>query len=145
MGGLLVDWNLKSSLDGLYVAGNTMFSSEDHSYCAATGRYAGRKAAAYAAKVRICAPDRKQIYQEKVRVYEPVSPEREQGVGWKELRAGIARVLQNYCGKYKNEETLLTGLKWLQSIRESEASRVYARNPHELARALEGKQCPALF
>ena len=58
-------------------------------------------------------------------------------MGWKELRAGIARVLQNYCGKYKNEETLLTGLKWLQSIRESEASRVYARNPHELARALE--------
>ncbi len=44
-GGILVDWNLKSSLDGLFVAGMTMFSSEDHSYCAATGRYAGRKAA----------------------------------------------------------------------------------------------------
>ena len=29
------------------------------------------------------------------------------------------------------------GLRWLNSIRESEASRVYARNPHELMRTLE--------
>ena len=29
------------------------------------------------------------------------------------------------------------GLRWLNSIRESEASRAYARNPHELARTLE--------
>jgi succinate dehydrogenase/fumarate reductase flavoprotein subunit len=29
------------------------------------------------------------------------------------------------------------GLRWLDSIRESEASRVYARNPHELVRTVE--------
>ena len=29
------------------------------------------------------------------------------------------------------------GLRWLSSIRESEASRAYARNPHELMRTLE--------
>lgn len=29
------------------------------------------------------------------------------------------------------------GLRWLSSIRESEASRVYARNPHELMRTVE--------
>ena len=47
-GGLIVDWNLKTTLDGLYAAGTQMFAPEDHSYAAATGRYAGRKAAAYA-------------------------------------------------------------------------------------------------
>ena len=35
------------------------------------------------------------------------------------------------CGEYKNEDTLKQGLWWLNSIRESEASRTYVRNPHE--------------
>ena len=50
-GGIVVDWDLKTTLDGLYAAGMQMFSPEDHSFCAATGRYAGRKAAAYARQV----------------------------------------------------------------------------------------------
>jgi len=45
--------------------------------------------------------------------------------------------MQDYCGEYKGEETLKMGLKWLNSIRESEAARAYARNPHELKRTLE--------
>jgi len=45
--------------------------------------------------------------------------------------------MQDYCGEYKGQETLEMGLRWLNSIRESEAARVYARNPHELARTLE--------
>jgi succinate dehydrogenase/fumarate reductase flavoprotein subunit len=45
--------------------------------------------------------------------------------------------MQDYCGEYKNQETLEMGLGWLASIRESEAARAYARNPHELWRTLE--------
>jgi len=62
---------------------------------------------------------------------------RKDGMGWKELWAGLTRIMQDYCGEYRNEETLKMGLKWLNSIRESEASTAYARNPHELARTLE--------
>ena len=40
-GGPVVDWDLKSTLDGLYIAGEQMFSAGDHSYAASTGRYAG--------------------------------------------------------------------------------------------------------
>lgn len=58
-------------------------------------------------------------------------------MGWKELKAGLCRIMQDYCGEYRNEETLNMGLKWLASVSESEASQVYARNPHELARSLE--------
>ena len=61
-GGILVDWNLKTSLDGLYAAGTQMFAPEDHSHAASTGRYAGRKAAAYAREIgsipNIPGPDR---------------------------------------------------------------------------------------
>jgi succinate dehydrogenase/fumarate reductase flavoprotein subunit len=58
-------------------------------------------------------------------------------MGWKELKAGLCKIMQDYCGEYKSERTLKMGLMWLNSIRESEAASVYARNPHELARAVE--------
>ena len=132
--GVIVDWDLKTSLEGLYAAGSVGVCGG----CAGastTGRYAGRKAAGYALKAGKPAINRKQVEEEKARVYAPVR--RKDGIGWKELQAGICRIMQDYCGEYKGEETLKMGLRWLDSIRESEASRAYAKNPHELARTLE--------
>jgi succinate dehydrogenase/fumarate reductase flavoprotein subunit len=134
-GGLLFDWDLKSSLDGLYLGGNTTYSGSDHSVSACSGRYAARKAVEYAKTAGEPVIVRKQVDAEKTRVYAPVN--RDSGIGWKELRAGLCRIMQDYCGEFKNEETLNMGLRWLQSIKESEAATVYARNPHELARSLE--------
>lgn len=134
-GGPVFDWNLKTNLEGLYVAGSVGYAGGNHAGSASTGRYAARKAAAYVQNVREAPVSREQIEKEKTRVYAPVT--RTEGIGWKELRAGLARIMQDYCGEYKNEETLNMGLKWLASIRESEACKVYARNPHELARTLE--------
>ena len=134
-GGVTVDWDLKTSLEGLYAAGNQLAGGGDHACAATTGRYAARKAADYALKAGEPVIDRRQVEEEKARVYAPVK--RKEGVGWKELQAGICRIMQDYCGEYKSEETLKMGLRWLNSIRESEASRAYARNPHELMRTLE--------
>jgi succinate dehydrogenase/fumarate reductase flavoprotein subunit len=134
-GGPVFDWDLKTSLEGLYVAGMSTYSGGDHATSAITGRYAGRKAAQYALKAGEPLIKRKQVEEEKARVYAPVM--RKDGVGWKELKAGLCRIMQDYCGEYKSEETLKTGLRWLNSIRESEASTLYARNPHELVRSLE--------
>jgi succinate dehydrogenase/fumarate reductase flavoprotein subunit len=134
-GGLVFDWDLKTSLEGLYVAGMTTYSGGSHATSATTGRYAGRKAAQYALKAGEPVIKRKQVEEEKARVYAPVR--RKDGIGWKELRAGLCRIMQDYCGEYKSEETLKTGLGWFNSIRESEAATAYARNPHELVRSLE--------
>lgn len=134
-GGLVFDWDLKTSLDGLYVAGESTYAGGDHAVAATTGRYAGRKASEYAQKAKEPLAERKQVKEEKTRVYAPVR--RKYGIGWKELRAGLCRIMQDYCGEYRNEETLSMGLRWLGSVRESEASRTYARNPHELMRTLE--------
>ena len=135
-GGVVVDWDLRTNLEGLFAAGNQIAACVGgHPGAAATGRYAGRKAAACAALQAPVLPDRRQIAQEKARIYSPL--ERSGETGWKELQAGIARVMQVYCGEYKTEEMLKTGLWWLDSIRRSEASRVYIRNPHELGRYLE--------
>jgi succinate dehydrogenase/fumarate reductase flavoprotein subunit len=134
-GGLFFDWDLKTSLEGLYVAGSLGYAGGNHAGSATTGRYAARKAATYAQTAKEAKVSRAQVEKEKERVYAPVK--RTEGIGWKELRAGLARIMQDYCGEYKNEETLNMGLRWLSSIRESEASRVYAHNPHELMRTLE--------
>lgn len=135
-GGLLFDWDLKASLDGLYVAGCQAYCCADHASSAVTGRYAGRKAARYSQTVKKSVIDRQQVDAEKTRVYSPLQ-QGEGGIGWKELRGGLARIMQDYVGEYLNEETLKMGLTWLNSIKESEASSVYVRNPHELARTLE--------
>jgi succinate dehydrogenase/fumarate reductase flavoprotein subunit len=134
-GGMVVDWDLKTTLEGLYAAGNTGRSRHGGAGASSTGRYAGRKAASYALKCQQQAIDRKQVQVEKDRVYAPVK--RKDGVGWKELQAGICRIMQDYCGEFKSDKLLTMGLKWLDSIRESEASKVYARNPHELKKVLE--------
>ena len=134
-GGLVVDWDLKTSLDGLYVAGTTMFSPEDHSYAAATGRYAGRKAAAYAKEIAEPKVSREQIEREKARLYAPVK--RSSGLEWKELHAGIARVMQYYVSEFKTESLLNMGLNALKKIEEESVPLLFALDPHKLMRSLE--------
>jgi succinate dehydrogenase/fumarate reductase flavoprotein subunit len=56
---------------------------------------------------------------------------------WKELNAAMGRVMQNYCGEYKNEDLLKIGLNWLDDLRRNEASGVCVDTPHKLMRTLE--------
>ena len=132
-GGVLVDWDLKSTLDGLYAAGMQMFAPEDHSYAAATGRYAGRKAAAYARQAGESKISREQVAREKARVYAPVN--RSSGMEWKELHAGIARVMQYYVSEFKTESLLNMGLGALRKIEEESVPLLFALDPHKLMRS----------
>lgn len=134
-GGIVVDWDLKSTLDGLYIGGMQMFSPEDHSYAAATGRYAGRKAAAYAREVGEPDISREQLAREKERVYAPVK--RSSGIEWKEVHAGIARVMQYYVSEYKTGLLLNMGLGALRKIEQESVPRLFALDPHKLMRTLE--------
>ena len=134
-GGLVVDWNLKTSLDGLYAAGMQTFSPQDHSYAASTGRYAGRKAAAYAKEVGEPKISRDQIEIEKARVYAPIK--RTHGIEWKEVHAGIAKVMQYYCSEFKTETLLNMGLNALEKIEEESVPLLSALDPHKLMRSLE--------
>jgi len=134
-GGLLVDWDLKTTLDGLYAAGTQMFNPEDHSYAAATGRYAGRKAAAYARQVGESKISREQVAREKARVYAPVKGTG--GLEWKELHAGIARAMQYYASEFKTESLFKMGLDALRKIEEESVPLLFAIDPHKLMRSLE--------
>jgi succinate dehydrogenase/fumarate reductase flavoprotein subunit len=134
-GGPLVDWDLKTSLDGLYAAGDQLFGGNDHSHAATTGRWAGKRAAEYALKAPPVSKDEKQLNRERERIYAPAK--RREGIDWKELTAGISKVMQDYCGEIKNEALLRLGLRTFAEIRQREALEVAARNPHELVHVLE--------
>ena len=135
-GGLLVDWDLRSTLEGLYGAGRSVFGGGDHSGAAVSGRYAGRRAAAYAAAAAGSDVDAGQVESEKARVYAPIG-RRADSIGWKELNAGICRVMQDCCGQFRSEGALQTGLRLLAEVRRSDLPRACAANPHELGRTLE--------
>jgi succinate dehydrogenase/fumarate reductase flavoprotein subunit len=134
-GGLMIDWDLKSSLDGLYAAGTQIYSPGDHSFAASTGRYAGRKAADYALRIDSPRINREQVDKEKARVYAPVKSS--SGIEWKELHAGIARTMQFFCSEYKTEKLFKMGLDSLKEIEERFAPNLYTIDPHKLMRGLE--------
>jgi succinate dehydrogenase/fumarate reductase flavoprotein subunit len=112
-----------------------MFGPGGHGYAATTGRYAGRKAAAYARQVGSATISGEQVAREKVCVYAPIN--RDEGIEWKELHAGIARVMQMFCSDYKTEAILKMGLDSLKQIEEEFVPRLYALDPHKLVRSLE--------
>lgn len=134
-GGLVVDWNLKTSLEGLYAAGIQVFGAGDHSFAASTGRYAGRKAADYVQQTDHHWLSKEQIAAEKARVYAPIKMRT--GIEWKELHAGIARAMQYYCSEYRTEKLLNLGLDALKDIEENFVPKLYALDPHKLLRSLE--------
>jgi succinate dehydrogenase/fumarate reductase flavoprotein subunit len=136
-GSYFVDWDLRTSLEGLYAASShTTYGGGCHGESHTTGRYAGRRAAEYARSAPDPQADRHQIEAEKARVLAPVSQPKD-GIGWKEMNLAIVRVMQDYCGKHKNEVTLRMGLRLLGELKTTELAAAYASNPHELGRLME--------
>ncbi len=136
-GGFMNDWNLMTNLPGLFVCGDALFASNCYGHAAATGSYAGRKAAAYAQSASLLSADEAQVCQERARVYAPLTADPQNGVSWKELNEAIAKAMQNYCGEIKRDELLQSGVELLSRYEREVVPEAYAANPHELTRLLE--------
>ena len=78
---------------------------------------------------------REQVAKEKARIYAPIKSS--EGIEWKELHAGISRVMQYFCSEFKTESLLNMGLDALKDIEENWVPRLYALDPHKLMRSLE--------
>jgi len=134
-GGLLNDWDLMTNVEGLFAAGDALFASDCFGHAAATGHYAGRHAADFAARTEAGGIDEKQVKKERRRIFAPVKSG--SGPDWREMNTAVTRIMQNYCGAFKSDALLETGLRMLADLRDREAAQMIARNPHELVRALE--------
>ena len=78
-GGIMHDWDLKTNIDGIYAAGDQLFASDCCGFAAATGYYAGRKAADSTEGIPEAEPDRLETEAEKKRLYAPLYVEEEIG------------------------------------------------------------------
>lgn len=134
-GGIFHDWDLKTNIDGIYAAGDQLYASDCCGFAAATGYYAGRKAAAASEGYACEEPDREEIEKEKERLYAPLYVE--EGMDWRELNKAISKAMQNYCGGVKNDMLLLQGLSLLESYEKEFVPQISCANPHELMRAHE--------
>jgi succinate dehydrogenase/fumarate reductase flavoprotein subunit len=136
-GGFLNDWKMKTNIDGLYVAGDSLYASDCYGHAAATGYYAGRHAADEAGTRNLTAFAASQVEKEKKRVYAPINNDPSASIGWKELNMAVSKTMQNYCGDVKHDELLKVGLSVLKEYEEKIVPETFAYNPHELTRLLE--------
>ena len=134
-GGLMNDWHLSTNLEGLYAAGDQLFASNCHGHAAATGHYAGRHAAEFAAAAALPPAHEQQVLNERERVYSLV--EGDGSITWQDVNAAIALIMQDHCGATKTESLLETGLEKLSDLRSNDDQQLICRNPHELVRSLE--------
>ena len=112
-GGIMHDWDLKTNIDGIYAAGDQLFASDCCGFAAATGYYAGRKAADSTEGIPEAEPDRLETEAEKKRLYAPLYVE--EGMDWRELNMAVSKAMQNYCGGVKCKALLEEGLALLNS------------------------------
>lgn len=134
----LLDWNLMTTVPGLFAAGAAS-GLEGCSFACSSGFFAGNRASEYAKANTLGEIDKKQLEKEQKRIYAPIKRMGKDSayISWKELWGGSARVMQQCCADFKTESILKQGLMWLESIKKTEMQETYARNPHELARVLE--------
>lgn len=133
-----VDWDMMTTIPGVYAAG-AVGGNEGSSFACAAGFYAGKRAAEFAASHELGEVSAEQAEQERARIYAPTkrTEDPEAYISWKELWGGETRVMQQCCADFKTVSILQKGLEWMESIRKNELQRTFARNPHELARLTE--------
>ena len=135
--GIATDWNQMTNIPGLFSAG--IDSSQGSATAGASGMYAANRAVEYSKNTKLGKIDDAQVAAEKERVYAPVKRvgDWRASVSWKELWAGMTRVMQQDCGDFRTIPICEHGLMWLDSIKKHEMCMTAAHNPHELVRILE--------
>ena len=136
-GGVFHDWNLETSITGVFACGDQLYASDCCGFAAATGYYAGRKASIRSEELPLAEADEAQVEAEEKRLYAPLFVDPAEGMDWRELNKAISKAMQNYCGGVKNDMLLAQGLDLLESYEREYVPMLSCANPHELMRAHE--------
>jgi len=137
IGGVMIDEKGKTSLSGLYAAGDVIGGSM---MSGATGALVwGYVEGPHAAREALERPEPKveeaQVLLERERVLRPLWQDK--GVKPLELENTVRKLVTDYVGFQKHESKLNHCLKQLAWIRETYVPELQADNPHELMRATE--------
>ncbi|MBI4319859.1 MAG: FAD-binding protein [Chloroflexi bacterium] len=139
MGGIIINEECQSSVDGLYAAGDTIsiLGLKGNSALSAMtlGHRAGRYAATRAKQTARSEVSAEQVSAEKQRAFAPLA--RKEGPEPVELEEKVRGIVSDYCGVEKSGVRLNRGLELLLKAKDTHLDKVVARNPHHLMRFVE--------
>ncbi|MDH0864564.1 fumarate reductase/succinate dehydrogenase flavoprotein subunit [Mitsuaria sp. GD03876] len=133
--GVWVDEHARTTVPGLHAAGD--MACVPHNYMLGAfvyGKLAGESSARFSAGHDFAAVDAGQVEDERRRVWAPLL--REDGLPPNQVEYKLRRMVNDYLQPPKVTRKMAIGLERFEAIRE-DLSRLKAREPHELMRALE--------
>jgi len=134
--GVFVDENARTSVPGLYAAGD--MANVPHNYMLGAftnGSFAGTDAIGYANEVDFAPIDEGFIEAEKERVLAPTR--RDDGIPPNQVEYKIRRLVNDYLQPPKVTRKMELGLERLKEARDDMENNMFVSNSHELLRALE--------
>lgn len=136
MAAIVVDVTMKTTVEGLYAAGDAVQSGGAVTGSVATGFISGTEAAKAAlAAVSEGTIDEKQVRACHKRVFAHMKVK--DGAEPLEFETRVRWVCERYTGIFRTEGKLKEGLTRLADLRRDWLHRIAATNPHELMRAVE--------
>jgi len=135
--GLLIDEDGRTSLEGLFAAGDCtggVFDAESMGAIVIAWR-AGESAAGFARKKVMHTISVNIIEKEKKRIFGPI--EQKEGVSWVEVNMGLQKIMREYVGEIRHQAGLERGLENILELKENFVTKLMAKDFHELMRCLE--------
>lgn len=139
--GIHMDVNARSTLDGLYCAGDIIAGGWRQSSAGAFvfGAIAGKSAAEHVKKASEPELHPEQIKAEKNRILQATDVNPREGYSWIELEDRVRTITTDYGPPFTNDGKLARGLFHLERIKTKYLPRLYARSPREMMRVSEVK------
>ncbi len=131
-GGLWIDEDCRSTVDGLYAVGEVASGGMDGAdrlagnalpFCMVMGKLGGRAAAERAKSTGLSDPDEAQVERLKKEILSPL--ERKEGVRGQTVKEKIRGIMSSHAIFARNKEGLEEGLKELENIEEKDLSQLF--------------------
>jgi len=135
MAAIVVDVTMKTTVDGLYSAGDAVQSGGAVTGSVATGFICGTEAAKAAKSAPEGKVDEKQVKACRKRVFAHMKVK--DGAEPLEFESKVRATCERYTGIFRTEGKLKEGLSRLADLRKDWLHRIAATNPHELMRAMD--------
>ena len=135
MAGIVADDTLKTTVDGLYGAGDCVQAGGAVTGAIATGFLSAATAAQYARKAEEPVVDEAQVQDCKEWLFAPLKVK--DGAEPLEFETKIRMICERYTGIFRSEGKLKEGLSRLADVRRDWLHRIAASTPHELMRAMD--------
>lgn len=134
-GGVYYDETGKTSLQGLYAAGDEIFGGI--SGAAVFGWIAGENAGHRAKDTEMSSIDGAKAKIEKLKAKMEAILNRKVGATWKEANICLQQIMFDFTGEVRSETLLDAGLIALRRLKVKAHDSLIADNPHDLCRSLE--------